>query len=129
MWRKVMISAVVCLSALSILPALASSEKARIVTSVNDPLSCMFSVYVYEINGKQVTKTPLAFNIEPGKYTIKAQAAVSTKYCKPTLSAISRPLRIDPMEIEVEAGKSYFIGFDAKSENRRDWHLEVWKVE
>ncbi len=127
--RKVIITALVCLSVLSILPALAGGDKARIVTSVNKPLDCMFSVDVYEINGKLVTETPLAFDIDPGKYTIKARSVVDTRLCMPALTSITRDLPIDPLEIEVEAGKSYFIGFNAKANNRREWKLEVWKVE
>ncbi len=127
-FRKAIVIAVICLSVWPALPALAGSEKARIVTSVNRPVDCVFSVNVYSIDGRRVVKTPLAFNIEPGKYTIKASATADLNLCMPAISN-ARTVSIPPLEIEVEAGKSYFIGYNASANNRRDWKLEVWKVE
>jgi len=115
-------------SSMLIAPTLADEKMARIVTSVNKPLDCLFSVDVYNINGKRVIKTPLAFNIEPGKHIIKARATADLRLCKPAISN-AKTVSIPPLRIEVEAGKSYFIGFNASDDNRRDWKLEVWKVE
>ncbi len=109
-------------------PAVADEKKARIVTSVNRPVDCMFSVDVYNINGERVNKTPLAFNIEPGKHIIKARSTADLSLCRPTISN-ARTVSIPPLEIEVEAGKSYFIAYNVSSNNRREWKLEVWKVE
>ncbi len=125
MIRKILLILIISLITF---PALADKTKARIVTSVNRPLDCMFSVDVYNINGERVIKTPLAFNIEPGKYIIKARSTADLSLCMPAISN-SRTVSIPPLEIEVEAGKSYFIAYNASSNNRREWKLEVWKVE
>ena len=109
-------------------PALAKEGEARIVTSVNRPVDCLFSVVVYNINGKEVNKPPLAFNLEPGKYTLKAQASFDRKQCSPT-AKIAKIIRIDPLELEVEAGKSYFLAYNASSPDYKDWKMEVYKVE
>ncbi len=110
------------------LPVIADVEEARIVTSINRPLDCLFSVTVYNINGKSVITTPLAFNIKPGKYTFKLQARLNKKKCNPTITS-ARINRIAPLEIEVEAGKSYFLVYNASAPSYRDWKVEILKVE
>ena len=88
-------------------PALAKEGEARIVTSVNRPVDCLFSVVVYNL---------------------KAQASFDRKQCSPT-AKIAKIIRIDPLELEVEAGKSYFLAYNASSPDYKDWKMEVYKVE
>ncbi len=109
-------------------PALADEGEARIVTSVNRPLDCLFSVTVYNINGREVLNPPLAFNIKPGKYTFKLQAIFNRKKCSPAIIN-AKFIKIDPLEIEVEAGKSYFLAYNASAPSHRDWKMEILKVE
>ena len=36
---------------------------------------------------------------------------------------------IPALEYDFEAGKTYYVGLNHKSANRKNWHFTVWKVE
>ncbi|MBE9548582.1 MAG: hypothetical protein IMF09_04180 [Proteobacteria bacterium] len=110
-------------------------EQGRIVTNIGKPVSqaCLLEVEVDNIDGENVVRTGYSFSIEPGKHSFK------TRYVKEVVnrancmnSNISRNInryRIEALEIEVEAGKSYFIAVNAEDRDARNWKLVVWKVE
>jgi hypothetical protein len=119
----------------SLLSLAVQQEQGRIVTNIGKPVSkaCLLEVEVDNIDGKNVVRPPYSFAIEAGKHSIK------TRYAKEVVNRancmngnISRNInryRIEALEIDVEAGKSYFIAVDAEDRDARNWKLVVWKVE
>lgn len=121
-----MLTAVVL--SLSALTAVAKDNQARIVTNINKPVECMFSVQVMNIDGKEVLKPALGFDVDAGTHTFKARAAVDTGRCFSS-SRRAQQTSIPALEIDMEAGKSYFVALNASHRDRKEWRLEVWKVE
>ncbi|MCF6263582.1 MAG: hypothetical protein L3J24_08380 [Xanthomonadales bacterium] len=125
----------IILMSISFLSVAASEQQGRIVTNIGKPVSeaCLLEVEVDNIDGNNVVRPPYSFAIEPGSHTIK------TRYAKKLVnrgnclnSNVSRNInryRIEPLELEVEAGKSYYIALDATDRDARNWKLVVWKVE
>ncbi|MCF6226023.1 MAG: hypothetical protein L3J22_06930 [Xanthomonadales bacterium] len=95
--------------------------------------SCLLEVEVDNIDGNNVVRPPYSFAIEQGSHTIK------TRYAKKVVnrgnclnSNVSRNInryRIESLEIDVEAGKSYYIAVDATDRDARNWKLVVWKLD
>ena len=102
--------------------------KAKVITSNEKPTECISSVHVNAIDGKQVYVQPLGFDIDAGKHTLTARAAVNTSFCA-AVGPSNGKEKIPPLEAEFEAGKTYYVGFDHSANNRRDWKLVIWKVE
>lgn len=123
------------LLAVALLPvlALAGPEhdhggKAKIITGNEKPTECISSVHVNAIDGKQVYVQPLGFDLDAGKHTLTARAAVNTSFC-PAIGPSNGKEKVPPLEAEFEAGKTYYVGYDHSANNRRDWKLVIWKVE
>jgi hypothetical protein len=103
-------------------------QKAMIITGNEKPTECISSVHVNAIDGKQVYVQPLGFDLDAGKHTLTARAVVNTSFCKAVGPATGKD-KTQPLEAEFEAGKTYYLGFDHSSSNRKDWKLVIWKVE
>jgi len=105
-----------------------SAAQARIITGNERPAECISSVHVNTIDGQQVYVQPLGFDIAPGTHTLMARAKVNTSFCTAVGPGTNRDT-VQPLEAEFEAGKTYYLGYDHSSANRRDWKLVIWKVE
>lgn len=135
MKTRIPLIVIAVLLSIPLLSVAASEGQGRIVTNIGKPVSeaCLLEVEVDNIDGNNVVRPPFSFAIEPGLHTIK------TRYVKKVVnranclnSNVSRNInryRIEPLEIEVEAGKSYYIAVNATDRDARNWKLEVWKVE
>lgn len=115
------------LLALPFLAQAAPDDKARIVTQNAQPADCISRVAIRTINGKEKFVSPQGFDLEPGRYTLNGTVALDTTFCKVVRG--NEYTRIEPLEAEFEAGKTYYVGFDHSSTNRADWGLVIWKVE
>ncbi len=102
--------------------------KARLVTGVERPVKCISSVNVYNIGGREVMVPALGFDVEPGMHSLMGRALINTSYCK-AVGLGSNRYNAEPLEVEFEAGKTYYLGYDHSSSNRNDWKLVIWKVE
>jgi len=105
-----------------------STQQARIITGNERPAECISSVHVNTIDGQQVYVQPLGFEIQPGTHTLMARAKINTSFCTAVGPGTNRDT-VEPLEAEFEAGKTYYLGYDHSSANRRDWKLVIWKVE
>jgi len=105
-----------------------SAQQARIITGNEKAAECISSVHVNTIDGNQVYVQPLGFDLAPGKHTLSARTKVNTSFCSAVGPGTNRD-PVEPLEAEFEAGKTYYLGFDHSSPNRRDWKLVIWKVE
>ena len=107
--------------------ALAGDKSVRITTQ-STPLTakCIFPVQVVAIDGKEVQKPSLAFNIEPGMHSLKFKSQVDRRYCgRDIVSRNSRDNVIPPLEMEFEAGKTYHVALDASADDDDDWRVVV----
>lgn len=107
--------------------ALAADKSVRITTQ-STPLTakCIFPVQVVAIDGNEVEKPSLAFNIEPGMHSLKFKSQVDRRYCgQDIVSRNSRDTVIPPLEMEFEAGKTYHVALDASADDDEDWRVVV----
>jgi len=105
-----------------------AEHRAKIITGNEKPTECISSVHVNAIDGEQVYVQALGFDLAPGTHTLTARAAVNTSFCA-AVGPSNGKEKIEPLEAEFEAGKTYYVGFDHSANNRRDWKLVIWKVE
>ena len=116
---------------LLLLPFLLAAEnapKAKIITGTEKAAECISSVHVNNIDGREVKVQALGFDIDPGTHTLTGRALINTSFCK-AMGKGSQRNKVEPLEADFEAGKTYFVGYDHSSSNRNDWKLVVWKVE
>jgi len=106
----------------------ASSEMARVVTHGGRPVDCLSPIAVNKIDGKMRIVPAQGFKIEAGVHTLNARAILDTTFCKVGRGG-NRGRYAPDLEVNFEAGKTYYIGYDHKSKNRDNWKLVVWKVE
>jgi len=107
--------------------ASANSEMAQVVTQGGRPVDCLSPIAVNKIDGKMRIVPAQGFEIEPGLHTLNARAILDTTFCKVGRGG-NRGGYAPDLEVNFEAGKTYYIGYDHKSKNRDDWKLVVWKV-
>ena len=107
---------------------LANSDMAKIITHNSRPADCLASIAVNKIDGEERIVSTQGFSIEPGVHSINGRAAIDTSFCRVGRGG-NRGWHAPDLEVDFEAGKTYYIGYDHKSANRDDWKLVVWKVE
>jgi len=108
-------------------PVMASNDMAMIVTQNGRPAECLSPIAVNKIDGRMRIVPAMGFSIEPGVHTINGRAALDTTNCRITGRA-QKTASAPDLEVNFEAGKTYYIGYDHKSHNSEDWKLVVWKV-
>ncbi len=101
---------------------------AQVITSGVQSTKCISPVHVNSIDGRTVQLPQLGFDIDPGKHSIKGRALIDTSVCR-VVGVGSDRYNVEPLEVEFEAGKTYFFGLDHSAPNRGDWKYVVWKVE
>lgn len=120
--------ALLLVSALAVAEGEKVENKAKIITMTEKPTECISSVHVNAIDGEQVYVQPLGFDLEPGRHTLTARAKVNTSFCA-VVGPSNGKEKIEPLEADFEAGKTYYVGFDHSANSRKDWKLVIWKVE
>ena len=106
---------------------LASSDMAQVVTNGGRPVDCLSPVAVNKIDGEMRIVPAQGFKIEPGVHTLNARAILDSTFCRIGRGG-NRGWYAPDLEVNFEAGKTYYIGYDHKSKNRDEWKLVVWKV-
>ena len=104
------------------------SATVKIVTSFEKPTECISSIQVNKIDGREVKVQPLGFSIAPGKHSLSGRAIINTTFCT-AVGRGSNRAKIEPIEADFEAGKTYYLGYDHSSPHRKDWKFVIWKVE
>jgi hypothetical protein len=102
--------------------------KARIITSSSKAAQCISPIHVKKIDGKNVNVNRQMFELAPGRHSLWGSALIDTSFCKAVGIGSGRN-NPDPIEADFEAGKTYYVGYDHKASNRRDWKFVIWKVE
>lgn len=102
--------------------------KAKIITGHNKAAQCISPIQVRKIDGREAAVQPMGFSLDPGKHTLTGSAKIDTSMCQTVGRGTGRN-KIEPLEADFEAGKTYWIGYDHSSKDRNDWKLVIWKVE
>ena len=99
----------------------------QVITRQGQAVACIFPVEIYQIDGRSVSAAGNSLDVPAGKHTLRAHAILELSQCGNS-GAVGGNAGSPVFEIEVEAGMTYYVGFDAGSRNRKDWGLVVWKV-
>ncbi len=95
------------------------------------PSENIFPVTVYQINGKQILKRNNAVWLKPGTHTIRVTSAIAlnqrSKYASKR-QKFNNPVEYNTLEIKVEEGKTYYVGYDTNDRDPNKWRPVVWKV-
>ena len=107
---------------------LAASEMVKVVTQAGRPADCLAALAVNRIDGESRVVPAQGFLIEPGIHTINGRATLDSRNCQP-IAGDQQIGNAADLEVNFEAGKTYYIAYDHKSRNTEEWRLVVWKVE
>ena len=125
---KKLVWILVVLAAWPVSGLLADDEMANIVTHHGRPADCLAPIAINKVDGEQTLVPAMGFAIEPGVHTVNGRAALDTTFCSVGRGG-NRGWYAPDLEVNFEAGKTYYIGYDHSSKNRDEWTLVVWKVE
>jgi len=107
---------------------MANDDMVQVVTHGGHPADCLSPIAVNKIDGQQKFVPARGFEIEAGVHTLNGHAILDTTFCKVGRGGNSGGYAPD-LEVDFEAGKTYYIGYDHKSQNCDEWKLVVWKIE
>lgn len=103
-------------------------EMAMVISDQSRPRDCLAAVAVTRIDGQPQVVSAQGFSIEPGVHTLNGRATLDTTYCD--IESDDRQINTAAdLEINFEAGSSYYIGYYHKSPIAEERRLVVWKVE
>lgn len=106
----------------------AADDLAMVITMGAPPADCVADVEITRIDGEKAIVAARGFEIEPGEHSLNGRALLDTTWCK--LAKDERiPGPVADLQLNFQAGRTYYIGFDHKPDNRQEWKLVVWKVE
>ena len=109
--------------------ARAGEPHAVVSGSINRPAQQLLAVSITEVDG-QLTSREQAVWLKPGRYTINAKGAVSNLGLTPGLRrSVGGRKGTQAIELNVEAGKTYWIALDTSDEKRENWKLVNWRTE
>jgi len=101
---------------------------ARVVTGGGRPADCLAPLAVTRIDGEAMNVSAQGFLITPGVHTLNGRVTLDLTYCP-----LNDPrLRIGDtadLEVEFEAGSTYYIGYYYPPASPSEWKLTVWNVE
>ena len=106
----------------------AINEMARVVTGNGHQAECLASVVINRVDGERRVMPAPGFEIEPGIHSINGQAVLDTTKCRP-LDDNQQLISAVDLELNFEAGKTYYIAYDRGHQSAEEWKLIVWKVE
>jgi hypothetical protein len=115
---------------LLLLPLQANAEEentAKIITSFSNAAQCIAPVHILNIDGREVRLQRMGFDIDAGRHTMSGRTLVDTSFCQ-TVGRATYHDNTPPLEAEFEAGKTYWVGLDHNSPDRKDWKYVIWKV-
>ena len=91
----------------------------------------IFPVVINNIDGRNVPDRSNAVWLTPGKHSIRVRAVVVNLNSR-SHALTRRQTKINrinrTLELTVEEGKTYYIGYDTSGRNPNDWKAVVWKV-
>lgn len=108
-----------------------SEPSGKVVLSDYSQARQLYQVKLVEINGENVPVRAHAVWLKPGQYELTLSAQIDGN-AKKTMSLKERrgaAERENKLSLTVEAGKTYYLSYDARAEKTIDWKPIVHKVE
>ena len=120
------------ISTISFANPFAKPSEAHGILRLNQPnLSAdIFPVKLFEIDGKQVLNRESGVWLKPGTHSIRVSAVINASSRSTTITRLQKSYNKDKktLEINVEEGNVYYVGYDASDKNPNNWKPVVWKV-
>jgi len=101
---------------------------ARVVTDRGRPAECLAPLAVTRIDGEARAVSAKGFLIEPGVHTINGRATLDLSYCPLSDPRLMIGDTAD-LEVDFEAGSTYYIGYYYPPDRLDEWKLVVWNIE
>lgn len=95
------------------------------------PSANIFPVSLFEVDGKQIIVRDNSAWLKPGKHTIKVKSKINLDSRSKKLvkrQKVNNLKQDNTLEINIEDGKTYYVGFDTNDQDPNKWHPVVWKV-
>ncbi len=108
-----------------------SEPSGKVVLSDYSEAKQLYQVKLVEVNGENVPVRAHAVWLKPGQYELTLSAQIG-KSARTNLSIKDRSGlddRENKLMLTVEAGKTYYLAYDARPKNFDDWKPIVYKVE
>jgi hypothetical protein len=108
-----------------------SEPSGKVVLSDYSEAKQLYQVKLVEVNGENVPVRAHAVWLKPGQYELTLSAQIG-KSARSNLSIKDRSgfdKRENKLNLSVEAGKTYYLAYDARSKEFDDWKPIVYKVE
>lgn len=108
-----------------------SEPSGKVVLSDYSDAKQLYQVKLVEVNGENVPVRAHAVWLKPGQYELTLSAQIG-KSARTNLSIKDRSGlddRENKLMLTVEAGKTYYLAYDARPKNFDDWKPIVYKVE
>lgn len=110
-----------------------SDATAKLVFNHSSAAKQIFPVKLLEVNGENVSVRDSAAWFDAGEYVLNFASNVDSRYTQVVLSPQERrntqaQTWNTEMKIKVEPGKTYYIGFDASSNDTKEWQPVIYKV-
>lgn len=105
-----------------------AAAMARVVTERGRPAECLAPLAVTRIDGEARAVSAKGFLIEPGVHTINGRATLDLSYCPLPDPRLTIGDTAD-LEVEFEAGSTYYIGYYYPPDKPGEWKLVVWNIE
>ncbi len=102
----------------------------QVITSVDLPANYLYAVKINKVDGQEFPSRRGAVWLKPGRHEIGtvSDGSVNRSFVPGLAGDRSFP-PTEPLVLDVEAGKIYYVGLKADSGRREDWKLVVWKTE
>lgn len=91
----------------------------------------IFPVTLFAVDGKQVIRRNNAVWLKPGKHSIRVNASIPLDSRSTTATSrqkFNNRKSNNTLELTIEDGKIYYVGYDTSERNPNKWHPVVWKV-
>lgn len=108
-----------------------SEPSGKVVLSDYSEAKQLYQVKLIEVNGENVPVRAHAVWLKPGQYELTLSAQIGQS-AKTNLSIKDRrgfDDRENKLNLTVEAGKTYYLAYDARPKEFDDWKPIVYKVE
>ncbi len=102
----------------------------QVITSVDLPAQYLYAVKINKVDGQEIPARRSSVWLKPGRHEIgTVDASTLSRSFVPGLAGDRSFPPTEPLVLDVEAGKIYYVGLKADSGRREDWKLVVWKTE
>lgn len=130
--KTILTLSLIIFSSLGITSPFAKPSEASGILKLNQdhPKNNIFAVSLFAIDGKQIIKRDNAVWLKPGAHTIRVSATVNLN-SRSKLSIKRQKVnnkQDNTLDIFIEDGKTYYVGYDTNDTDPNKWHPVVWKV-